>query len=539
MAAPTLRREAGIGGLIFACLGAMIGSGWLFGPLHAAQMAGPWSLLAWVFGAIACLLLAFVYAELATFLPVSGAAVHFPRLSHGEFLARTFGFVNFLSYIIVGPIEAMAVLSYLNNIHPGLTDAHGVLTSLGFALSFLMLALFTLVNFLAIRLVLSINNTLMYWKIAIPVGVALILPLYAFHPQNLTVAPAHDALLGILQATATSGAVFSYLGFRQAVELAGETANPLRTIPRALIGSVLIAAVIYLGLQAAFLFALDPHMLATHGWQDLTFPGMAGPFAGLASSLGAAALAMLLYVDAFVSPGGTGFIYQTTAMRIILALTEAGQLPRFFGKLNRAGVPWAAGLLSFFAGALFLLPFPSWQKLVGAVSSIAILAYSTGPIALIVLRRQQPLADDRHVYRLPAAGILAPVTFIISNLLIYWTGFKTVSFLLGVVTAAMLLYLAHYLLIRRLPVRNLHLHRAWWIVPWYAGLWLITWLGDPMVHGRGVLPFPWDFAAIVVLSLTVIGLAVRTASPKEDILAYMAELGAIEETSRTAPVTSP
>lgn len=539
MATPALRREAGISGLIFACLGAMVGSGWLFGPLHAAQMAGPWSLLAWVFGAIACLLLAFVYAELATFLPVSGAAVHFPRLSHGEFFARTFGFVNFLSYIIVGPIEAMAVLSYLNNIYPRLTDTHGVLTSLGFELSLLMLALFTGVNFLAIRLVLSINNTLMYWKMAIPAATALILPFYAFHPENLSIAPAHGALLGVLQATATSGAVFSYLGFRQAVELAGETANPLRTIPRALIGSVLIAAVVYIGLQAAFLLALDPHMLATQGWQNLSFPGMAGPFAGLASSLGAIALAMVLYVDAFVSPGGTGFIYQTTAMRIILALTEAGQLPRFFGRLNRAGVPWAAGVLSFVAGALFLLPFPSWQKLVGAVSSIAILAYSTGPIALIVLRRQRPLADVRHVYRLPAAEILAPVTFIFSNLLIYWTGLKTVSFLLGTVTAAMLLYLAHYLLVRRLPARGLHLHRAWWIVPWYGGLWLITWLGDPMVNGRGVLAFPWDFAAITLLSLAVIFIAVRTASTNEEILAYMGELGAVGQSDRTAPITSP
>ena len=64
MAGPAkLRRDGGMVGLLYASLGSIIGSGWLFGALHAAVLAGPWSALSWMIGAAAILLLAFVFAE--------------------------------------------------------------------------------------------------------------------------------------------------------------------------------------------------------------------------------------------------------------------------------------------------------------------------------------------------------------------------------------------------------------------------------------------------------------------------------------------
>src|ERR1700684_1364116 len=72
MSARGLRREAGRTGLLFASLGGMIGSGWLFGALNAAKIAGPAAIISWVIGGIAVLLLAFVYAELSTLFPRPG-----------------------------------------------------------------------------------------------------------------------------------------------------------------------------------------------------------------------------------------------------------------------------------------------------------------------------------------------------------------------------------------------------------------------------------------------------------------------------------
>src|SRR5207248_2007162 len=77
------------------------------------------------------------------------------------------------------------------------------------------------------------------------------------------------------------------------------------------IGAMVIAIVLYVALQLAFILALDPSSLA-HGWGSVTFVGNGarfGPFAGLATGLGLGWLAVLIYSDAIVSPGGTGLLY--------------------------------------------------------------------------------------------------------------------------------------------------------------------------------------------------------------------------------------
>ena len=59
-ASDKVRREAGVIGLLYASLGSIIGSGWLFGALHASTQAGPFSMVSWTIGALAVLFLAFV-----------------------------------------------------------------------------------------------------------------------------------------------------------------------------------------------------------------------------------------------------------------------------------------------------------------------------------------------------------------------------------------------------------------------------------------------------------------------------------------------
>ncbi len=81
--------------------------------------------------------------------------------------------------------------------------------------------------------------------------------------------------------------MFSYLGFRQGVELAGETDNPRKNVPIAVIGSVLITAVIYIALQIAFIGALEPGLLkGPDAWGNLDFKNSFGPLAAVATALG-------------------------------------------------------------------------------------------------------------------------------------------------------------------------------------------------------------------------------------------------------------
>jgi amino acid transporter len=120
MAGPAkLRRDAGMIGLLYASLGSIIGSGWLFGALHAAVQAGPWSVLSWIIGAVAILLLAFVFAELSTMFPNSGALVHMTHVSHGDLVGKIWSWILFLAFVSVPPVEVTAVLTYANNRTPG------------------------------------------------------------------------------------------------------------------------------------------------------------------------------------------------------------------------------------------------------------------------------------------------------------------------------------------------------------------------------------------------------------------------------------
>ena len=122
-------------GLLYASLGSIIGSGWLFGALHAAVQAGPWSVLSWVIGAVAILFLAFVFAELSTMFPNSGALVHMTHVSHGDLVGKIWSWILFLAFVSVPPVEVSAVLTYANNYIPGLIGPHtGLMTGIGMVL---------------------------------------------------------------------------------------------------------------------------------------------------------------------------------------------------------------------------------------------------------------------------------------------------------------------------------------------------------------------------------------------------------------------
>ncbi|HZZ98149.1 MAG TPA: hypothetical protein VFE19_14095, partial [Jatrophihabitantaceae bacterium] len=64
-----LRRDIGLIGLLFASVGSIIGSGWLFGALNASVIAGPAAIFSWAIGGAMILLIGLSYAELGTMFP--------------------------------------------------------------------------------------------------------------------------------------------------------------------------------------------------------------------------------------------------------------------------------------------------------------------------------------------------------------------------------------------------------------------------------------------------------------------------------------
>src|SRR6478752_2005423 len=335
-----LKRHVGGVGLLFASVGSIIGSGWLFGALDASTAAGPAALISWALGGVMILLIALTYAELGTMFPLSGGVVRYPHLAFGTFASYTAGWITWVAVGTTAPIEVEATLQYATKYLP-FTQSHMVsgeevhtLTGLGYGSAVVLMALFVIVNYFGVRWFARINNALVWWKLAIILVVIAAFLLTSFHGENFTSQGCKPTgFHGVFTAIATSGIVFSYLGFRQGIELAGETDNPRRNVPIAVIGSVLLTALIYVLLQVAFVGALDPRTLASSdGWANLSFTNDFGPLAALASALGLGWLAVLLYVDAVVSPGDTGLIYTTITSRISYAMGRNGNAPAALSK---------------------------------------------------------------------------------------------------------------------------------------------------------------------------------------------------------------
>ena len=520
--AGNLRRDARIIGLLFASTTSMIGSGWLFGSYHAARIAGPLAIWSWVAGAIIILLIALCFAELGALFPRSGALVHMSHASHGDGLGRIWGWMLFLAYVPVPAVEAEAIVTYADNYLPIFIQPHsgGLLTITGFFVCAGLLGVLALLNLLAVGLLLDTNTVITWWKIAVPLLTVVALIAASTHWGVMRADPKGYHFADIFMALPAAGIVFSYLGFRTAIDLGGESSNPSRHIPLAVIGSVLLSAVVYILLQVAFLLALRPGDLA-HGWAQVSFTGQVGPFAGLAATLGMGWLAALLYIDAYVSPGGTGLMYVTGGARVLFAVGEMRAGPGFFTQLNDAAAPWAAVLVMWLVGILFLLPFPAWQLMVNYITSITVLTYGLGPIVLLVLRRNRP--DMPRPFRLAGAGMLAPLAFICSNWIIEWTGFRTNSFLFGLVAVGFALYGLWFHFVARQPAAAFGWRHIAWLLPWFGGMWVLSALGT-VGGGFGVLGFWAAVVLVAVWSLLVVALALRTALPEAETVAVMARM---------------
>ncbi|HUC09153.1 MAG TPA: APC family permease [Stellaceae bacterium] len=514
------RREAGLIGLLFASTTSMIGSGWLFGAYHAARIAGPLSVWSWLVGAVIVMLIALCFAELGPIFPRSGALVHMSRASHGERLEAIWGWILFLAYVPVPAVETEAIVTYANNYLPYFIEpgASGLLTVTGIAVCAALLGVVTWLNLLAVGALLEVNSAITWWKIAVPLLTVIVLIGASSHWDVMAADPGGYSFSGILTALPAAGIIFSYLGFRTAIDLGGESANPRRDIPLAVIGSVVLAALLYVLLQIAFLTALRPADLA-QGWARLTLSGQMGPFAGLAATLGLAWMATLLYIDAYVSPTGTALIYLTGGSRVLFAIGDTGVGPRWLTVQNRAAAPWASVLVMWGVGVLFLLPFPAWQLLVNYITSITVLTYGLGPVVLLVLRKNLP--ELARPFQLKGAAVLAPLAFICGNWVIYWTGFRTNTYLFGIIAIGFGLYVLYYHIIAGNPARTFGWRHIAWLLPWFGGMWLLSGLGD-IGGGAGVLGF-WPAAgSVVVWSMIVLALALRTALTPEETGANMA-----------------
>ena len=528
-----LRREVGLIGLLWASEGSIIGSGWLFGAKNALITAGPAALISWGIAAVIIIILALVHAELGGMFPIAGGTARFPHYSFGGAAGASFGWFSWLQAASVAPVEVEAMIQYAQHWHWADSWMHAkggtnVLTGLGIVIAVVLMAIFVSINFLGIRMLARVNTVATWWKVGAPLLAILVLAISNFHGGNFTAGGGFMpfGFKSVLLAIPGSGIVFSLLGFEQAIQLAGESSNPKRDIPRATILSIIIGAAIYILVQVVYIAAL-PAATFVKGWANLSYANDAAPMAGLATLVGIGWLAFILYTDAVISPGGTALIYSTSTSRISYGLSRNGYFPEVFERTDRRGVPWFGMIMAFVAGCIFFLPFPSWQQLVNLITSASVLMYAGAPLAFGAFRNR--LADHPRAYTLPFGKAVAPIAFILANLIIMWSGWTTV-YKLGIAILIGYVLLAITQVFKLNPIKpQLDFKAAQWLLPYLLGIGLITYLGSFGPRTSPVLHFGWDMGVVAVFSLVIYYWAQAVALPTERIQSMIDDVVVVEQ----------
>jgi len=158
--------------------------------------------------------------------------------------------------------------------------------------------------------------------------------------------------------------------------------------------------------------------------------------------------------------------------------------------------------------------------------------YALAPLALGGLRREDP--DRYRPYRLPAARVLSPLAFIFANLLVYFAGFSTVFWLEVLIVLGFIAFAIYQVRLPRARRTIIDPRAAVWVLPWLAGLLLLSWLGryngsPPTVFGVTLaatnhLPNWWDLGAIAAFSLVIYYLAVHSTLPQARINAAVEDV---------------
>ena len=268
------------------------------------------------------------------------------------------------------------------------------------------MALMTAINFLGVRKLAATNSAATWWKVAVPLLTILVLAIANFDTGNLHAANGFNpgGPQGILAAVSTGGIIFSYLGFEQADQLAGESSEPQARRPVR---------------DHRLDRARHDHLHRAAGHASCSrcprapsaAPGPTRRSDGLLHRVhrtvrrardrcsASAGWPRSSTLDAIISPAGTGLIYTTGSSRVAYGLSRNGYVPSMFEWTNDRGVPWVGLIAAFVTGCICFLPFPSWQSLVGLITSASVLMYAGAPLSLGRL----PPAAPRRRAAVPAA----------------------------------------------------------------------------------------------------------------------------------------
>lgn len=429
-----LQRTLGLRNLVAFGVGSAVGVS-LFvqtGP-EAAMHAGPAVALSFVLASVACLFAALCYAEFAGMVPVAGSAYSYAYVTMGEVVAWMIGWCLLLEYLMSGSLVAIGWSGYFTStldtfgVHlPAVItgaplavghDGHVYASGKWIDLPAILVTLFT--AWLIMRgteLSAKVNDIVVALKVLAILAIVIgALPFIdparwvPFVPDNTGVS-GHFGVSGVLRSAGIL--FFAYVGFDSISTLGQETKNPQKTIPLALMLSLLICVTLYVAVA-----------LVMTGIADYRTLNVADPIAEALRAQGPR-LAWARWCVSIVAVFGLVSVLLVTLLgqvRIFYAMGRDGLLPPAFARVHPVyKTPHIGSIVTGVGAALFAGLFP--LDLLGDLVSIGtLLAFGVVSVGVLILRRTMP--DAHRPFRTPlmpftplaAVGSSAVLMFSLSN----------------------------------------------------------------------------------------------------------------------------
>lgn len=412
-----LHRQLGLTDVFCISAGAMISSGIFILPGPAFAQTGPSVFLSYILAGILALTGAITIAELATAMPKAGGDYFYISRSMGAAAGTISGIGSWLALTLKSAFAVYGISAVLAQI-PGVPQ---------FLSGVVVTALFVLLNTVGVKEA----GRLEVYLVAV---LLVLMSLFVIRGMPAVRIPHFEPFAPEGQGAIliTTGFVFvSYGGVLQISSVSEEVREPSRTIPLALVGSVLVVTILYALMLIATVGILEADVLRESvtpiADAARTIAGPVGYWAILAASL-----------MAFVTTANAGVM---AASRYPLALGRDGLFPPVFGRVNaRFGTPLPALILT--GGVIcasLLLPLVS---LVKAASTVVLLGFVLAHLSVIILRESR-IQNYRPTFRSPLYPWIQYVGIVTFSALILDMGLQAIAIFAGLLALGFLTYLLY------------------------------------------------------------------------------------------------
>ncbi|MCC6493175.1 MAG: APC family permease [Pirellulales bacterium] len=404
----------------------MLGAGpFITIPVLLAAMGGPQAMLGWFVAMAVVMCDGLIWAELGAALPGSGGTYHYFReIFKRSELGRLLPFLFIWQFLVSGTLEVasgyIGAAKFAFSLAPEFKAA--AMSQWGLservvegAPAAVMAAIMCLLLCQRIRS-LGWLSTVLVAGVLVAVGTVIVLGLQNFQPSLIFPFP-EDAfrvdrnfLLGL--GAAMSVAVYDYLGYYNICHLGEEVRTPEKTIPRAVLLSILIVATIYVLMNLSFIGVVP--------WQEAIAEGTAAHenIAGAFMTRLAGEQAARLFTGLVIWTCLASLFAMTLGYsRIVYAAAKNGDFFAPFAAIHpTGGYPWAALLLISALTALFCF-FQLEIVIMGAVTLRILIQFIGQIFALHALRRQgtTPLPFRMWLYPLPSLVALTGWLFLLAT----------------------------------------------------------------------------------------------------------------------------